>query len=185
MFFVPIAFVFLVVWFIGYIYKQIGYGKYNRAEYQVEQGRKRAAVMLQDEALATKFYNDLDKKYTEQAKIVREFMGGDRKWDEFSLGCGRELATLVLLAQQGRTSSGYIIGNPINCSYKLGERAPAMIEEFVLRLEDELNRHRGGCIRAMIKMPHQNGYQQWFSLRDYIVRNGNGKTYRTALYRFE
>ena len=184
MIFVPLAIIALIIWFLVFVYRQIGHGKYNRATYRVEQSRQRAEVMIRDDALAARIYDDLDKKYAEQARIVREFMGGDGKWDLFSYGCGHSLAKLVLLAQNGKMSYEYIIGSPIVCSHMLKDNAPAMIEEFVLRLEDELNSHCGGGIQAIMKIPHSKSFQQWIPLREFIQQNGKGKTLRTAQYRF-
>ena len=184
MFWIPIMFVALAVWFV---WKCID--TYRNAAYDAGRNayNARYEYLMQnytDRKLQASIEKQYTKQYDDSQKVVREFMGGDPVWDAFAGYYLCEVkATAVLLAQQGLIFTSYL--SALNTMYANGcDNAGDLIAQFMLKLEEELNRHGVGVVAMFQNRPFGSNPDPAHPLRGYISEHGSDKVYPSARFWF-
>lgn len=104
MFWIPIAAIAFVIWYIGYISNTVKTAKYDREYDQWRKSVDTFQELTRDRDLEQKLRWDFEDNKIDCNAVVREFMGGDPKWADYAGGnaYGRRKAEIILMAQQGK-----------------------------------------------------------------------------------
>ena len=177
MFFIPIAALLLVVYYIIHCVCLYRTAQYDAA---VKQRKERISYLTSnytDREMQRKVLLEHEKKYDLNKKIVCDFMGGDDIWKEYTgYFYGDTMATAVILAQNGMIHTDFL--SPLNRIYygiKNDPRKSAeMNVQFMLALEKELNRNGVG-VTAMFQNPLSGeNPDPAHPLGSYVSENGCG-----------
>ena len=148
MFWIPISVIAIIIWYVVYLSNGLKSARYDR-EYQ----QKRSAVsafrsLTTDEDMERELRWQFDDNKIDCNAVVRAFMGGDRKWDDYTGGnaYGRRKAEMVLMAQKGKfpgITSSFSLGVTNPKSRFSNEQWTSMNVEYLIRLEKELRQRLG------------------------------------------
>ena len=148
MFWIPISVIAIIIWYVVYLSNGLKSARYDR-EYQ----QKRNAVsafrsLTTDEDMERELRWQFDDNKIDCNAVVRAFMGGDRKWDDYTGGnaYGRRKAEMVLMAQKGKfpgITSSFSLGVTNPKSRFSNEQWTSMNVEYLIRLEKELRQRLG------------------------------------------
>ena len=143
MFWIPISVIAIIIWYVVYLSNGLKSAQYDR-EYK----QKRDAVaafrsIATDEDMERELRWQFDDYKIDCNAVVRSFMGGDRKWDDYTGGdaYGRRKAEMVLMAQNGKfpgPTSSFSLGVTNPKSRFSQEQWTSMNVEYLFRLENEL-----------------------------------------------
>ena len=148
MFWIPISVIAIIIWYVVYLSNGLKSAQYDR-EYK----QKRDAVaafrrLATDEDMERELRWQFDDYKIDCNAVVRSFMGGDSKWDDYTGGdaYGRRKAEMVLMAQKGKfpgPTSSFSLGVTNPKSHFSNEQWTSMNVEYQLRLEKELRQQLG------------------------------------------
>lgn len=148
MFWIPIAVIVLVIWYFGTVVEAVKTSNYKRDYQSHRDAEQRFRELTRDDDLEQRLRWDFEDKKIDCNAVVREFMGGDPKWDQYTGGnaYGRKKAELVLMAQQGKfpgLMSSFDTGM-INPAVRLTNRElHDMHIKFLMRLQNTLRQRLG------------------------------------------
>lgn len=193
MFWIPVSVIFLCVWLVKYTVDGAKTARFQRNYEEKEDRRRLLAAVTGDAELERRLSRELDKKYAEWRRIVREFMGGSEEWEVYTgYVKGKLKAMTVLMAKNGKLPSE--LTSPIGFELReysdqivdrLGERRiHEMNEEFLFAVEDCL-RGRGVSAVAMCKRASPYGEAKpYVPLRKLVLESGSGSSGNGANFRF-
>ena len=182
MFWIPISVIAIIIWYVVYLSNGLKSARYDR-EYQ----QKRNAVaafrsLVTDEDMERELRWQFDDYKIDCNAVVRSFMGGDSKWDDYTGGnaYGRRKAEMVLMAQKGKfpgPTFSFSLGVTNPKSRFSQEQWTSMNVEYLFRLENELRQRLG---RNVVLYAMYNTYENGESNRhrrrlSECVRLGEGK----------
>lgn len=182
MFWIPISVIAIIIWYIVSLSNGVKAAQYDR-EYQ----QKRNAVaafrsLVTDEDLERELRWQFDDHKIDCNAVVRAFMGGDSKWDDYTGGnaYGRRKAEMVLMAQKGKfpgITSSFSLGVTNPKSHFSNEQWTSMNVEYLLRLEKELRQQLGrNVVLYASYYANENGERNLHRRRlRECVRLGEGK----------
>ena len=178
MFWIPICFIVLVFCLIRGVIDYVQTESMKSKADQHEAKIKAFEKQVEDENLEWEMEGKLEKDYVLRASIVRDFMGGGEEWSQFYLTTNAALR--VLMAQHGKLPRldarfGYSGGGAGNYRLSTPKRIHEMREEFLLALEDELNKN-GVHTVLVAQFDRKNGWPtgEYESVRDHVKHFGYG-----------
>lgn len=182
MFWIPISVIAIIIWYVVYLSNDLKSAQYDR-EYQ----QKRNAVaafrsLATDEDMERELRWQFDDNKIDCNAVVRAFMGGDSKWDDYTGGnaYGRRKAEMVLMAQKGKfpgPTFSFSLGSTNPKSRFSQEQWTSMNVEYLFRLENELRQrlHQNVVLYAAYDT-HENGESNRYRRRlSECVRLGERK----------
>lgn len=154
MFLVPIAVVVFLIWFMIYCVNTYKTTQYDTGHRRFQSRMDYLRENFTNHGLETKLIREHEKQFELNKKIVSEFMGGGKEWEDYTGPyLGEVLAVAVILAQKGLIETSFLSTlNPITNGIKDDEKSVMMNVKFMLALEGELNKHDLGVI-AMFQNP--------------------------------
>lgn len=196
MFWIPICFVAFVIFLIFYSIDSFQIGKAQSDYNTIEQKRKALCDILLDENLENRLRYERKWRMEENKQIVRDFMGGEERWADYTDGADFNLKVLmVLMAKQGKLPADCVqFSFRLQLSEKtlhtpgphqiLPDAGRKMNEEFVLKIEDYLRNVQRipATAYCAVKAPDL-GYEVSMPLREIQRKYGAGLThYFTSFY---
>lgn len=148
MFWIPIACIAFVIWYVLSLVNGIRTVKYNR-EYQRERDAAEAfRELTRDRDLEQQLRWQFEDRKIDCNAVVREFMGGHPKWDDYTGGnaYGRNKAEMVLMARHGKfpgITSSFTIGSVNPRSRFIESQWADMNVEFLMKLQSTLRQRLG------------------------------------------
>jgi len=148
MFWIPIVVIVLVIWYFNTAVDAVKTSNYKREYQSRRDAAQRFSDLTRDEDLEQHLRWDFEDWKIDCNAVVREFMGGNPKWDQYTGGnaYGKEKAKMALMAQQGKFPG-------LMSSFKPGMINPAvrltnselrdMNVEYLLRLQNTLRQRLG------------------------------------------
>lgn len=148
MFWIPICAIVFVLWYILAIADGVATAKYKR-EYKRERDAAEAFRSLtRDRDMEQELRWQFEDRKIDCNAVVREFMGGHPKWDDYTGGnvYGKNKAEMVLMAQRGKfpgITSSFSIGS-VNPKSRFTESQWAKMNvEFLMKLQKTLQQRLG------------------------------------------
>lgn len=187
MFWIPFMFIVCIISFIVYLMGTTK-GTKNANEYKrYEESQQRLFQYASDSALENELSSQLDLKLGEWKETVQQFMGGSPEWADYvDYTKGKLKAMMVIMARRGKLPASCInFGVNLPVSNILPERAFLMNEEFILRIERELNLRTSLTVTAYVWTTLKGSSKTiHMTLRDFISQYGSGKTHFSTTFQF-
>lgn len=190
MFWIPICVIVLCGWFIKSIVDGAQTAQFQR-DYNEKEGKRRSlAALVNDPELEYRLSKELDKRYAEWRRIVREFMGGSEEWEKYAWYLkGKLKAMTVLMLKEGKLPQdltcpiGFDLselgGNDLS-----GECASRMNDEFLLKVEDTLRARGIPAVVMCRRFVSVDRTEPYVPLRKLVRENGLGSSGGGSEYRF-
>ena len=201
MFWIPIAAIIIFIWMICYAVNSARAAQFDREHRERRNAERSLAESVTDEALESDLNRQLEGKYEECRRIVREFMGGGGEWSVYAdYLSGKKKALLVSMARCGRLPRNFVISgdtlplvkDSFSPKNKDGqcltpERGREMNEEFILRVEEYLNTRFHIGVQAVVSTWRYDGQDNRLirmPLREFLGKYGSGSTNYTSEFQF-
>ena len=148
MFWIPICFIVLVIWYIWKIGDTVKTSQFEREYKQRRDSVEAFRTLAHDPDTEQRLSWQFEDYKIDCNAVVREFMGGDPKWEDYAGGnvYGKEKAEMVLMAQQGKfpgITSSFSLGSVNPKSRFLNREWAEMNVEFLTKLTMTLRRKLG------------------------------------------
>lgn len=150
MFWIPIAAIALVFWYCHAFADAVKTSGYQRGYDMRRAQEEKFSSLTRDSELEQKLRWDFEDRKIDCNAVVREFMGGDPKWEQYAGGntYGETKAKMVLMAKQGKfpSSSAFFSLGSVNPKIRLTNKQwTDMNAEFLMKLQNhfrkQLNRN--------------------------------------------
>ena len=145
MFWIPIGAIAFVIWFISYVSGSVKQAKYDMEYSQWKKATEEFKKLTRDRDMEQRMRWDFEDHKIDCNAVVREFMGGDPKWEAYAGGnaFGKEKAEMVLMVQQGKfpgCTNSFTLGS-VNPKSRFTEKEwTDMNAQFLLKIEETLRR---------------------------------------------
>lgn len=197
MFFIPIAAVFLFIWFILYIWMEVGKAKFQ-AEYNREKVKRETLERLTtDVDLEMRLSEELEKDCLLWPDIVGNFMGDSKEWRDYADFSSGKLKALIVRMLEYRKLPR-IATSPFGFYLTMYQKSPSAIkgngislrrgwemnEEFLLTVEKRL---RSAGYHAVVMCKRVGTFEKeepFVPLRELIQKNGPGASGNRARFFF-
>ena len=143
MFWIPISVIAIIIWYVVYLSNGLKSAQHDREYKQQRDAVAAFRRLATDEDMERELRWQFDDYKIDCNAVVRSFMGGDSKWDDYTGGnaYGRRKAEMVLMAQKGKfpgPTFSFSLGETNPKSRFSREQWTSMNVEFLFRLENEL-----------------------------------------------
>lgn len=182
MFWIPISVIAIMIWYVVYLSNDLKSAQYDREYKQQRDAVAAFRSLATDEDMERELRWQFDDYKIDCNAVVRSFMGGDNKWDDYTGGnaYGRRKAEMVLMAQKGKfpgITSSFSLGVTNPKSRFSNEQWTSMNVEYLLHLEKELRQRLGrNVILYASYYANENGERNLHRRRlQECARLGEGK----------
>ncbi len=190
MFWLPIAFVIIFIYFIIHLVGAFQEGKY-KYDFDTYMSKKAALKSkTYDGRLEEELKNELKYDNERCKKIVCDFMGGDPVWRDYMLEYDTKRAVLVEMVKRGKLT--YDCFSTLKL-YLVGKKTPygqgtSMNVRFILKLEEYLREHFGMKVTVYANSHYFDDKHQaraeYIVLRDFASGKINGHVNADTTYIF-
>lgn len=141
MFWIPFAVIILIIWYFSTAVDAVKTSNYKRDYQSRRDAEQRFRELTRDDDLEERLRWDFEDRKIDCNAVVREFMGGDPKWEQYAGGntYGETKAKMVLMAKQGKfpSSSAFFSLGSVNPKIRLTNKQwTDMNAEFLMKLQN-------------------------------------------------